>query len=140
MTREAPSGQTRVIRSTWRNGPSPKWATGSIWQRYPDPASTVRTCRTPPISRLTTAPRAGAPNRVIVGGLMIQAVLVALIAAAVGVPLSRIVAQGMPTKTGLDWSAVTQLVVIAVVVGLLASLAAVRRALTTDPAMAFGGK
>lgn len=82
----------------------------------------------------------GAPNRVIVGGLMIQAVLVALVAAAVGVPLSRIVAQGMPTKTGLDWSAVTQLVVIAVVVGLLASLAAVRRALTTDPAIAFGGK
>lgn len=82
----------------------------------------------------------GAPNRVIVGGLMIQAVLVALIAAVIGVPFSRLVAQGMPTKTGLNWSAVTQLVIVAVVVGVLASLVAVRRALTTDPAVAFGGK
>ena len=82
----------------------------------------------------------GAPNRVIVGGLMIQAVLVALIAAVVGVPLSRIVTQGMPTKSGLVWTSVVQLVVVAVVVGVLASLAAVRRALTTDPAVAFGGK
>jgi len=32
-----------------------------------------------------------------------------------------------------------QLAVIAVVVGVLASLAAVRRAITTDPAAAFGG-
>jgi putative ABC transport system permease protein len=82
----------------------------------------------------------GAPNRVIVGGLMIQAVLVALVAALIGVPLSRLVAQGMPTQTGLNWAAVTQLVVVAVVVGVLASLVAVRRALTTDPAVAFGGK
>lgn len=82
----------------------------------------------------------GAPNRVIVGGLMIQAVLVALIAAVLGVPISRLVAQGMPTQTGLNGAAVVQLVVVAVVVGILASLVAVRRALTTDPAFAFGGK
>jgi len=82
----------------------------------------------------------GAPNRIIVGGLMLQAVIVALLAAVIGVPLSAVIAQGMPTASGLSWSSAVQLVVIAVVVGVLASLAAVRRALTTDPAMAFGGK
>lgn len=82
----------------------------------------------------------GAPNRVIVGGLVLQAVLVALVAAVIAVPLSRLVSQGMPTQTGLSWSAVAQLVIVAVVVGVLASLVAVRRALTTDPAVAFGGK
>lgn len=82
----------------------------------------------------------GAPNRVIVGGLMIQAVLVALVAAVIGVPISRAVALGMPAEAGLVWSSITQLVLVAVVVGVLASLAAVRKALTTDPAVAFGGK
>jgi len=82
----------------------------------------------------------GAPNRIIVGGLMMQAVIVALLAAVIGVPLSALIAQGMPTAAGLSWSAAVQLALIAIVVGVLASLAAVRRALTTDPAMAFGGK
>jgi putative ABC transport system permease protein len=82
----------------------------------------------------------GAPNRVIVGGLMIQAVLVALVAAVIGIPISRLVTQGMPAKAGLVWSSVAQLLLVAIVVGVLASLAAVRKALTTDPAVAFGGK
>jgi len=82
----------------------------------------------------------GAPNRVIVGGLMLQAVMVALVAAVVGIPISRLVALGMPAEAGLVWSSVLQLVLVAIVVGVLASLAAVRKALTTDPAVAFGGK
>jgi len=82
----------------------------------------------------------GAPNRIIVGGLMLQAVLVALAAAILAVGASRIVALGMPVKTGLSGAAVVQLMVISIVVGVLASLAGVRRALSTDPAAAFGGK
>jgi putative ABC transport system permease protein len=81
----------------------------------------------------------GAPNRVIVGGLTLQAVIVAVVAALVAIGMSQIVAQGMPLKAGLNGRALAQLLVISVVVGVLASLAAVRRALTTDPAVAFGG-
>ena len=81
----------------------------------------------------------GAPNRVIVGGLMLQAVLVALVAAVLALGVSLVVAKGMPVQTSLSVSAAVQLAVIAVVVGVLASLAAVRRAITTDPAAAFGG-
>jgi len=81
----------------------------------------------------------GAPNRVIVGGLMLQAVLVALVAAVLALGVSLVVAKGMPVQTSLSVSAAIQLAIIAVVVGVLASLAAVRRAITTDPAAAFGG-
>lgn len=81
----------------------------------------------------------GAPNRLIVGGLVIQAVLVAVVAAVVGLAVSRLVAKGMPVTTSLSSDAVLQLLVIAIVVGVLASLAAVRRAISTDPATAFGG-
>ena len=81
----------------------------------------------------------GAPNRLVVGGLVLQAVFVALAAAIVGLAVSRLVAKGMPVQTSLSAAAVLQLLVIAVVVGVLASLAAVRRAITTDPATAFGG-
>jgi putative ABC transport system permease protein len=81
----------------------------------------------------------GAPNRLIVGGLMLQAVLVALVAAIVAIGVSRLVAKGMPVQTALSGAAVVQLIVISVLVGVFASLAAVRRALRTDPAAAFGG-
>jgi putative ABC transport system permease protein len=81
----------------------------------------------------------GAPNRLIVGGLVLQAVAVALVAAIAAVAVSRLVARGMPVQTSLSGAAVVQLIVISIVVGVLSSLAAVRRALTTDPATAFGG-
>ncbi|GMU77729.1 MAG: putative ABC transporter permease [Acidimicrobiia bacterium] len=81
----------------------------------------------------------GAPNRIIIGGLMLQAVMVALVAALLAMVISRFVGQAMPVKSSLSGSAVVQLALIAIVVGVLASLAAVRRALSTDPAAAFGG-
>ena len=45
--------------------PSPKWATGSIPQRYPDPPSRTRECAPlPPVKAVTREPRAKAPARV----------------------------------------------------------------------------
>ena len=82
----------------------------------------------------------GAPTRIIVGGLMLQAVMVALAAAVLSMGFSRLVAKGMPIEAGLSGASVVQLVVISLVVGVLASLAGVRSALRTDPAVAFGGK
>ena len=81
----------------------------------------------------------GAPSRVIVGGLMLQAVIVSLVAAVVGVGVSKLVGLGLPFPSELGAAGILQLFAISVVVGVLASLAGVRRALTTDPAVAFGG-
>ena len=47
---------------------------------------------------------------------------------------------GLPFPSELGAAGIVQLVVISLVVGVLASLAGVRRALGTDPAVAFGGK
>jgi putative ABC transport system permease protein len=81
----------------------------------------------------------GAPTRVIVGGLMLQAVIVSLTAAILGIGVSKLVGLGLPFPSVLGTAGVSQLVAISLIVGVLASLAGVRRALTTDPAVAFGG-
>jgi putative ABC transport system permease protein len=82
----------------------------------------------------------GAPTRVIVGGLMVQAVIVSFVAAALGVGVSKLVGLGLPFPSELGAAGILQLFGISLVVGVLASLAGVRRALTTDPASAFGGQ
>jgi putative ABC transport system permease protein len=81
----------------------------------------------------------GAPTRIIVGGLMLQAVFVSLLAAVLALGVSKVVGLGLPFPSELGTGGIVQLVVISLVVGVLASLAGVRRALTTDPAVAFGG-
>jgi putative ABC transport system permease protein len=81
----------------------------------------------------------GAPTRVIVGGLLIQAITLALVAAIVAVGLAKLLSIGLPFPAEIGASSLLQLGVIAIVVGALASLAGVRRALKTDPAAAFGG-
>jgi putative ABC transport system permease protein len=81
----------------------------------------------------------GAPTRVIVGGLMLQAVMVALVAAVLAIGVSKLVGLGLPFPSKLGAAGILQLVAISLAVGVLASLAGVRRALTTDPAVAFGG-
>jgi putative ABC transport system permease protein len=81
----------------------------------------------------------GAPTRVIVGGLMVQAVIVSISAAVLAIGVSKLVGLGLPFPSELGIAGISQLVAISVLVGVLASLAGVRRALTTDPAVAFGG-
>jgi putative ABC transport system permease protein len=81
----------------------------------------------------------GAPTRVIVGGLMLQSVIVALVAAVLAIGVSKVVGLGLPFPSDLGAAGILQLVGISLVVGVIASLAGVRRALTTDPAVAFGG-
>jgi len=82
----------------------------------------------------------GAPNRLIVGGLMLQAVLVAVTAGILAIGVSKLVGLGLPCPSKLGASGIVQLIVISIIVGVLASIAGVRRALSTDPAVAFGGK
>ena len=81
----------------------------------------------------------GTKTRSIMGGLALQAVIVALIAAAVGAALSFVLAPRFPLPVEIPASALWVLPVIAIAVGLAASLAGLRRAVTVDPALAFGG-
>ncbi len=72
-------------------------------------------------------------------GLAIQAVLVTLCAAAVAAVIANFMTGLFDQPVDIPGNAFVVLPVAAVVVGLLASLAALRRALSADPAVAFAG-
>jgi putative ABC transport system permease protein len=81
----------------------------------------------------------GVPARSILAGLALQAVVVALLAAALGAILAQLLAPLFPMLVVVPASAYMALPVVAIVIGLLASLAGLRRAVSVDPALAFGG-
>ena len=81
----------------------------------------------------------GASTRAVLGGLALQAILVAVIAAALGALLSLALAPLFTMRVAVPPSAYLLLPVIAVVTGVLASAAGLRRSVTVDPALAFGG-
>ncbi len=81
----------------------------------------------------------GASTRSVLGGLALQAVLVAIVSAALGALLSTALAPLFTMRVAVPPSAFISLPVIAVVVGLVASGAGARRAIRVDPALAFGG-
>lgn len=81
----------------------------------------------------------GAPGRVIVGSLLVQSIAVAIAATIVAVPLAFGLRLALPMRVSITGATIVQLVVVGLVVGALASVAAARRALTVDPALAFGG-
>ncbi|CKX01265.1 putative glutamine-transport transmembrane protein ABC transporter [Mycobacterium tuberculosis] len=79
------------------------------------------------------------PTRSILAGLALQAVVVALLAAVVGGILSLLLAPLFPMTVVVPLSAFVALPAIATVIGLLASVAGLRRVVAIDPALAFGG-
>jgi putative ABC transport system permease protein len=81
----------------------------------------------------------GVATRSVLAGLVLQAVVVAVVAAALGGVLSLGLAPTFPIPVVVPTLALVLLPVIAVVIGLLASVAGMRRAVTVDPALAFGG-
>ena len=81
----------------------------------------------------------GVPTRSILAGLALQAVIVALLAAAVGVVLAQLLAPLFPMIVVVPMRAYLALPLIAIAIGLLASVAGLRRAVAVDPALAFGG-
>jgi putative ABC transport system permease protein len=81
----------------------------------------------------------GAPGWHLFLGLVMQALTLALGAAAIGVVVEAVVAPtaAMTVRvSGGDYAAVP---IVAVVVGIIASIFPARRAATVDPALAFGG-
>lgn len=75
----------------------------------------------------------------ILAGLALQALIVSLLAAAVGVVLSKLLAPLFPMVVSVPTLAYVLLPVVAIAIGLLASLAGLRRVVAIDPALAFGG-
>jgi putative ABC transport system permease protein len=81
----------------------------------------------------------GVSTRSVLAGLCLQAVIVAVVAAVLGGVLSLVLAPVFPMRVEVPTSAFLLLPVIGVLIGLLASVAGMRRAVTIDPALAFGG-
>lgn len=81
----------------------------------------------------------GVATRSIMGGLAMQAVVVALLSALLGAVLGVVLGPLFPMRCDIPTWAFVGLPILAVVIGLLASVAGLRRAVTVDPALAFGG-
>jgi putative ABC transport system permease protein len=72
-------------------------------------------------------------------GLTIQSVLLALTAAALGAIIAEVLAPIFPLGVEIPRAAFYELPAVALAVGVLASLAGLRRAVSVDPVTAFGG-
>jgi putative ABC transport system permease protein len=81
----------------------------------------------------------GVATHWVFAGLALQAVIVAVVAAVLGGVLSLGLGPTFPMRVVVPTSAFFLLPGIAVVIGLLASVAGLRRAVAVDPALAFGG-
>jgi putative ABC transport system permease protein len=81
----------------------------------------------------------GTTNSALLGGLALQAVLLSLLAAVAAVLLAALLTPLLAMPAEISRGAYLFLPIVAVVVGLLASLAGLRRAVGVDPALAFGG-
>ncbi len=81
----------------------------------------------------------GASSGTLFFGLALQAVAVALAAAAIAAILAQFATGVFAQPVDVPLSAYIELPISAVVVGLLASLIALRRAVSVDPALAFAG-
>jgi putative ABC transport system permease protein len=80
----------------------------------------------------------GTTNSSLLAGLAFQAVLLSLLSAAAAVFLAKLLSPFLAMPAEISAGAYTLLPIIAVIVGLLASLAGLRRAVGVDPALAFG--
>ena len=82
----------------------------------------------------------GVTGRSLATGLAFQAVLLALLSAIVAIFLSMLLTPLMPMRVETPTSAIVLLVVASVFIGVLSSLFGLRRAVSVDPALAFGGQ
>lgn len=96
--------------------------------------SVIEQTRTFAILRAT-----GSPGRLVVGSIVVQSLAVSVAAALVSVPFAFALRPVLPEPSTITLTSVVQIVAVGVVVGIVASLAAARRAITVDPATAFGG-
>jgi putative ABC transport system permease protein len=81
----------------------------------------------------------GSSSRALFGSLAMQAVIVSLAAAIFGTFISKFMGGVFAQPVAVPLSAYLTLPIVAIIVGLLSSLVALRRATGADPAAAFGG-
>jgi putative ABC transport system permease protein len=81
----------------------------------------------------------GTSTPALASGLALQAVIVSLVAALFGAVFALLLAPNFPMPAEIPASSFVVLPVVAIIVGALASLAGLRRAVTVSPALAFGG-
>jgi putative ABC transport system permease protein len=75
----------------------------------------------------------------LLAGLALQALVLAVTSALLAIVIARLLGPMFPFTVTIPGSALVSLGIVAVVVGLVASLAGLRRAVHVDPALAFGG-
>jgi putative ABC transport system permease protein len=81
----------------------------------------------------------GAADRFVMSALALQAVTLSLAAAIVAVVLARLLVPTFPMTVEIPTASYVELVIVALSVGVLGSIAGLRRMLSVDPAAAFGG-
>ena len=81
----------------------------------------------------------GSSTRSLVVGLVAQAGVLSVCSAIAAVGVCRAISPTFSFPVSVPSSAYVQLLVVAMVVGVLASLAGVRKITHIDPALAFGG-
>jgi putative ABC transport system permease protein len=81
----------------------------------------------------------GGSSRSLAASLMVQAVLAALLAAVLAIGLAQLMRPVVTVPVVIGPSAICLLLVVAALVGVISSLAALRRAIGVDPALAFSG-
>lgn len=72
------------------------------------------------------------------GSLLVQSLAIAVAAAVLSVPLALLLRMGMPMPSTVTTASFVRILVVGIVIGGIASIAAVRRALRVSPAEAFG--
>jgi putative ABC transport system permease protein len=81
----------------------------------------------------------GASSTFVLAGLALQAIVLALAAAVISVGVAYLLIPVVPSNVEIPSSSYVVLFATAIVVGILGSIAGLRRALSVDPALAFGG-
>ena len=81
----------------------------------------------------------GTSNRSLIGGLIGQAAVVSVASAIVAVGVAKAISPTFAFPVAVPSAAYVQMLVVATVVGVVASLAGIRRISRIDPALAFGG-
>jgi putative ABC transport system permease protein len=81
----------------------------------------------------------GVSVRDLLAGLLLQAVLLSLLSALLAIGLQAAIAPAVAMSVEVPTSAFVTLPIVAVLVGTLASFLGLRRAVSVDPALAFGG-
>jgi putative ABC transport system permease protein len=81
----------------------------------------------------------GVATRSILGGMVLQAALLSVVAALIGSVIATLLGPRFPMIVSLQLRAHLLLPFLATAIGLLASLAGMRRVVAVDPALAFGG-